>query len=323
MVKRVISLFFLILCVASFSVAQDSEDLEEAKRIEKEKMEKRDYIPEIHGTIRAKYEYSPTINKQRFQVRNARLSITGNVLPIVAYKAEIDLSDEGRMRMLDAYARVFPYEGIQVTLGQMKIPFSTENLRSPHNMYFANRSFIAKQVTGLRDVGLLLGYELKEGFPFQILGGVYNGTGLDEQKEWQTHFNYALRAVFTPVSWLNVALNYESVQPETLRMNLYDASAFANFYGFHVEAEYLYKSYAGGVFTPTQAFVAFACYDLSLPKVFSSISFLVRYDMMTDNHLGYLSTEGTREVDDVHRQRMTYGVTLRFGKKNLVDMRIN
>ena len=45
--------------------------------------------------------------------------------------------------------------------------------------------------------------------------------------------------------------------------------------------------------------------------------------MMTDNHLGYLSTEGTREVDDVHRQRMTYGVTLSLGKKNLVDIRIN
>ena len=118
MVKRVISLFFLILCVASFSVAQDSEDLEEAKRIEKEKMEKRDYIPEIHGTIRAKYEYSPTINKQRFQVRNARLSITDNVLPIVADKAEIDLYDEGRMCTLSAEAWVFPDAGVQVTLRQ-------------------------------------------------------------------------------------------------------------------------------------------------------------------------------------------------------------
>ena len=27
---------------------------------------------EVHGTLRAKYEYEPEINKNRFQVRNAR-----------------------------------------------------------------------------------------------------------------------------------------------------------------------------------------------------------------------------------------------------------
>ena len=126
-------------------------------------MEKRDYMHEIHVTIREKYEYSPTIKKKRCQGRNARLSITGNVLPIVAYKAEIDLSDEGRMRMLDAYARVFPYEGIQVTLGQMKIPFSTENLRSPHNMYFANRSSF---------IQLLLGFIRKFAFGLNLIVGI-------------------------------------------------------------------------------------------------------------------------------------------------------
>ena len=52
------------------------------------------YLPEIHGTIRAKYEYQPQIGQGRFQVRNARLSVQGKIIPIVRYKAEIDLSDE-------------------------------------------------------------------------------------------------------------------------------------------------------------------------------------------------------------------------------------
>ena len=34
-------------------------------------------------------------------------SVFRNVHPIVAYKAEIDFSDEGSIKMLDAYARVF------------------------------------------------------------------------------------------------------------------------------------------------------------------------------------------------------------------------
>ena len=32
------------------------------------------YIPEIHGTLRAKYELEPEYMESRFQVRNARLS---------------------------------------------------------------------------------------------------------------------------------------------------------------------------------------------------------------------------------------------------------
>ena len=58
---------------------------------------KSEYMPEIHGTIRAKYEYEPPIDKGRFEIRNARLSVEGKIIPIVRYKAEIDLSDEGQI----------------------------------------------------------------------------------------------------------------------------------------------------------------------------------------------------------------------------------
>ena len=49
-------------------------------------METEDYLPEIHGTIRGKYEYQPEMKASRFQVRNARFSLTGNVHPIVAIR---------------------------------------------------------------------------------------------------------------------------------------------------------------------------------------------------------------------------------------------
>ena len=42
--------------------------------------EKSPYIPEIHGTIRAKYEYEPQINAGRFQVRNARVGVNGIII---------------------------------------------------------------------------------------------------------------------------------------------------------------------------------------------------------------------------------------------------
>lgn len=76
---------------------------------------KSEYMPEIHGTIRAKYEYEPPIDKGRFEIRNARLSVEGKVIQIVRYKAEIDLSDEGAIKMLDAYIRLQPKDQLKFT----------------------------------------------------------------------------------------------------------------------------------------------------------------------------------------------------------------
>ena len=100
----------------------------------------------IHGTIRSKYEYQTSEGEGRFEVRNARISVDGSLSPVISYKAEIDLCDEGKIKMLDAYTRLKPVQGLQFTIGQMRVPFTIDAHRSPHQQYFANRSFIAKQV---------------------------------------------------------------------------------------------------------------------------------------------------------------------------------
>lgn len=136
------------------------------------------FRPEIHGTIRAKYEYEPPIDKGRFEIRNARLSVEGKIIPVVGYKAEIDLSDEGSIKMLDAYVRVQPAAPLKLTLGQMRVPFTIDAHRSPHLQYFANRSFIAKQVGNVRDVGAAAAWTFEGSVPVTLEGGVFNGSGL-------------------------------------------------------------------------------------------------------------------------------------------------
>lgn len=131
-----------------------------------------DYTPHIHGTVRAKWEYQPEENLNRFEMRNARVSIDGQLLPVVSYKAEIDLSDEGVIKMLDAYTRLRLSRTANFTIGQMRVPFTIDAHRSPHQQYFANRSFIAKQVGNVRDVGLTLGYRFRAGFPVTLEGGL-------------------------------------------------------------------------------------------------------------------------------------------------------
>ena len=298
-------------------------DIDDGKVLDVEQMEAEDYLPEIHGTLRGRYEYCSTFDASRFQVRNARVSFTGNVHPLVAYKAEIDLSDAGVTKMLDAYIRVFPVKGMALTVGQMKVPFSTDNLRSPHVQIFSNRSFIAKEISGLRDVGFTAGYTLTETFPFSLVAGIYNGEGIYQQKEWHRTMCFATRATFDPSKYINISLNFQSFEPDSIRMNAYDIGLFSNFFGFRAEVEYLYKTYNGNLFKPAHAFTGFLTYELPLKKVFSKISFMGRYDMMTDNNRGFKNSLGQYVTDDFARQRVTGGVALTISKPILAELRIN
>ena len=78
---------------------------------EKSADEQVDRTPKIGGTIRSKYEYQTEEGEGRFEVRTARINVTGKVTPEVSYKAEIDLCDEGKIKMLDAYTRLKPVGG--------------------------------------------------------------------------------------------------------------------------------------------------------------------------------------------------------------------
>ena len=241
----------LLLTTAAFGQAKD--DAGDGKKLDKQTMEIKDYLPEIHGTIRGKYEYQTETGESRFEVRNARFSVSGNVHPLVAYKAEIDLSDEGSIKMLDAYARVFPVKDLNFTIGQMRVPFTIDAHRSPHQQYFANRSFIAKQVGNVRDVGLTSAYTHKGDFPFILEGGLFNGSGLTNQKEWHKTLNYSIKAQLLPGKNWNVTLSTQMIKPEDVRINMYDAGIYYQNNRFHIEAEYLYKMYGHNAFKDVHA----------------------------------------------------------------------
>lgn len=145
-----------------------------------------DMQSQVHGTLRGKYEYQTSEGEGRFEVRTARVSVSGKLMPEVEYKAEIDLCDEGQIKMLDAYTRLKPWRYFQFTIGQMRVPFTIDAHRSPDQQYFANRSFIAKQVGNVRDVGAMAAYDFHVGFPIRVQAGLFNGSGLTGQKDYWT-----------------------------------------------------------------------------------------------------------------------------------------
>lgn len=185
------------------------------------------YIPEIHGTIRAKYEYEPTIGKGRFEIRNARMSVEGKIIPLVRYKAEIDLSDEGQIKMLDAYVRLQPKERLKFTFGQMRVPFSIDAHRSPHLQYFANRSFIAKQVGNVRDVGAAASWTVGSETPVTLEAGIFNGSGLTNQKHfWTSNYNFSFKSQINLWRQLNIVLSCQKAGGSDVNTYMYDGGYY-------------------------------------------------------------------------------------------------
>ena len=290
-----------------------------------------DTTPKISGTLRGKYEYQTGEGEGRFEVRTARVSVSGKLTPVVSYKAEIDLCDEGVIKMLDAYTQLAIRSDLDFTIGQMRVPFTIDAHRSPHQQYCANRSFIAKQVGKVRDVGAKLGYEIGGAVPVSIEAGIFNGSGLTNQKNfWTSNINFSTKAQFHIPGGTTLVLSAQKIKPEDIIIMMYDAGLTYRSGGLIAEVEYLYKHYDEHAFQAVHAFDSFVSYDIPLRRgPFSKVSPLVRYDYMTDHSDGtrYLdgkaNAEGSLIINDYRRGRLTGGVTLSFLKLFASDIRIN
>lgn len=310
-------LLTLIALLALAATAQSPEAPEEKKS---------DFKPtlKIGGTLRAKYEWQTDDGESRFEVRTARANVSGYVLPAVEYKAEIDLCDEGKIKMLDAYVRLHPWKHFQFTIGQERVPFTIDAHRSPHQQYFANRSFLAKQVGNVRDVGAEVGYTFDAGFPIITRFGIFNGSGLTNQKDyWTKSINFSGKVEARLPMGLDVVGSIQKVKPGPVTVMMYDAGLTLHRGGFIAEAEYLYKHYGHDAFHPVHSFDTFMSYDIPCHQVFKKVSPLLRYDYMSDHSDGTANDEGQLVINDYKRSRITGGVTLSLGTPFQSDIRVN
>ena len=313
----------MFLMAALLMVSMASVNAQEEEKVDK--------MPKIGGTIRSKYEYQTEEGEGRFEVRTARVNVSGKVTSAVSYKAEIDLCDEGSIKMLDAYTRITPWKTLQLTIGQERVPFTIDAHRSPRQQYFANRSFIAKQVGNVRDVGAEVGYTWNVGFPIVVNAGVFNGSGLTHQKDyWTKGVNYCAKAQFLFHS-VSLVLSTQKIKPSDVTVTMYDAGLTFHRGGFIAEAEYLYKHYSKDAFHDVHAFDGFVCYDIPIvakKSLVKKVSPLARYDFMSDHSDGtrYDATDdtpGALKINDYKRHRVTGGVNISLAKPFIYDIRIN
>lgn len=57
----------VMLLLATMAFGQAKEDAGDGKKLDKQTMEFKDYLPEIHGTIRGKYEYQTETSESRLK----------------------------------------------------------------------------------------------------------------------------------------------------------------------------------------------------------------------------------------------------------------
>jgi hypothetical protein len=139
---------------------------------------KQEFLPDIDGIIKTKAELDLNNSQIRFEARNVRFGAKGKINQYISYKTEIDLSDEGKIKMLDAYVRFTPLTNLDFYMGQRKIPFSTDYIRNPAENIFTNLSFLSKYINeGMRDIGFFANYKFTGNIPVDLVVGAVNRTG--------------------------------------------------------------------------------------------------------------------------------------------------
>lgn len=292
--------------------------------------------PQVHGILRGKYEYEPALSSSRFEVRNARLSVDGNLPLRSSYKVEVDLCDESAIKMKDAWVRVSPLKNFRATVGQQRMPFSIDAHRNPSAQYFANRSFIAKQVGDMRDVGFQLGYDVVNGNNDKVLSidaGIFNGSNLDNQKTaWFKSPAYSARLQYLPVKGIAIvpSIQHQQIAERKASYTSLDMGAYYEKNGLHIEAEYLHKFYAHDAFSDCNAINAMAIYKQQLKSEKSyiqTLSYLCRYDYMddhSDGKKGFKDDTNLLTLTDASRHRLTAGLTFSVRNPHFpTDIRLN
>lgn len=299
MIRRIVSGAMIVLTAMCAGAAVTDEDGAE---------ERIDRVPKIHGVFRGRYEGAWPDYQQRFQVRNARVSLEGKVVKELDYYLRVDLCDCGTMKILDAWARWKFSPEFAVKLGRFRVPFGVDAFRGPGSYVFANRSFIGKDMANLRQVGVQLGYYLKS-VPLTIEAGVFNSSAGSDQNVWQKDLDYAAKASYR-IGNVTFSTGFLSMKPKGFRMNLVDGSVSWKQGCLLLEGEYQHLHYCGDAYKDVNAWLVFASYGIPVNwRPFNLWSFHGRIDAMGDHSTGTPDSDGLLVTDDQSRWRITLGTS--------------
>ncbi|MCX4265064.1 MAG: porin [Muribaculaceae bacterium] len=316
-VKTLLTALLLLSSSAAFADSDESKSNEDLWK----------YVPTFNGTFRTFYRLSTATGESRFEVANARLVAGGYVLPKVDYRIQVDFCDNGKIKILDAYARVRPTTGLALMAGQMRVPLSVEATRDPSLYYFADAS-LTNKFGNLRSVGVKAGYTIPQ-LPLYFEGGVFNASDMSDHKQWNSALTYSIKANYTTASGIRPEVGFMSRVPggsgAGVRVNMLNASLSWKYAGLFVEGEYIYRHYTGNTYADAHAWDFFVNYDFNVKWPLANVvSLQARFDGITDASNGLYGKNGTLGTDIDGCRRITAGITAtKIINKTWTSFRIN
>lgn len=287
----------------------------------KERATASSYLPQIHGVVRARWEMATESGESRFQVRNARVRLGGDIGTVFRYFIQTDFCDRGVIKILDAWGAATVAPWLTVRVGQFRMPFGMDSFRAPGNYLFGNRSFIGKQMCNFRATGGQLMFTAPK-IPVSLNAGIFNPTSISDHEKWVKTYAYSTKLTFSPGP-LKLTTGFQSIEPDSVRINLWNIGASWKTGRLTLEAEFMNKHYTHKRHKATKGWLATANYDLPFHKgVFNTLSFQGRYDGMTAHSTGTRDPYGDLVTNHTRRQRATIGSTLTYNGPKSIEAKI-
>ena len=196
----------------------------------------------VDGTLKNKYEYATGTNMSRFTIRNSRIGVRGNINEFAGYRAQLDLNDEGKFKVLDLNGVIRPAKGLTFTFGQTSIPLFNSYVATPGDMMFANRAFLGKYYLSTRDLGLNVKYKFNMGVvPTNLEFGVYNGNAINDPV-WKNNMSMGGRIELGSMDGLRfTAKIYDYPNNDSTHFLFYGADLRYEINNFKIETEVMKK----------------------------------------------------------------------------------
>lgn len=290
------------------------------------------YFPQFNGEIYTRYErFTGEEPGNRFQVRNARLKLSGEVGNYLNYTFQYDFCAAGESDIVDAFVRIKPLatNKFSFSVGYLRAPFTIDAHRSPAQQYFNHRSFLSKR-GGVRDLGVMVEYNFNLGVAMTIQAGVYNGDGSKHQNRIRNDFMmYQIKYQAQLCDNLKFSTSIRNIKPENYSATMWATGATFKTGNLLIEGEYMIQWYEKNTFDNIHYVNTFAVYDFLIGNPgLNKISLLARYDYMSKYTDGkdtyYLNGKQMLGESESRRSRLTAGATFSlFEKPFCADIRLN
>ncbi|MFA5849575.1 MAG: porin [Bacteroidales bacterium] len=244
-----------------------------------------DFKVKFDATLKTKYEFAINEGTGRFSVRNSRIGLFGNITSNVTYRAQVELSSEGKFEPLDLNASISLFKGFDVTLGQTSVPVFNSYQTTPAQMLFANRTFLAKYIAGTRDLGILACYKFDVGkTPFYFQLGVFNGSTINKPV-WKKNDSYSARLIIGSMKGLRASgkvYRYPMGDKDNYLITAFDLR-----YGqdrYKIETEVLNRhNYYNGINRFASYIQGAYSFPLTNLRLFKNFTTSVRWDGITES----------------------------------------